>query len=58
MLENFSLALVIITRHLRPYFLLHPIIVLTNSAIGRVLANPETTGRLIKWTTKLNEYNI
>ena len=45
-------------RRLRPYFLAHEIVVLTNSTLGRVLLNPEASGRLIKWTTELGEYDI
>ena len=45
-------------RRLRPYFLAHEIILLTNSTLGRVLLNPEASGRLIKWTTELGEYDI
>ncbi|XP_042441157.1 uncharacterized protein LOC122026482 [Zingiber officinale] len=45
-------------RHLRPYFLAHPITVLTNSTMGKALTNVEVVGRLIKWATELGEYNI
>ncbi|XP_074570542.1 uncharacterized protein LOC141827199 [Curcuma longa] len=45
-------------RKLRPYFLSHPITVLTNSNLGRVLLNPDSSGRLVKWTTELSEYDI
>ncbi|XP_074560279.1 uncharacterized protein LOC141816393 [Curcuma longa] len=45
-------------RKLRPYFLAHPITVLTNSNLGRVLLNLDASGRLIKWTTELSEYDI
>ncbi|XP_075507440.1 uncharacterized protein LOC142544265 [Primulina tabacum] len=49
-LENLALALVMTARRLRPYFLSHPIVVLTNSPFGQ---NPK-----IKWTTELGEYDI
>ncbi|XP_042460586.1 uncharacterized protein LOC122044113 [Zingiber officinale] len=45
-------------RRFQPYFLAHSIIVMTNSALGRVLLNPEASGRLIKWTTELSEFDI
>ncbi|XP_073119193.1 uncharacterized protein [Henckelia pumila] len=35
--EKLALALVMTARKLRPYFLSHPIVVLTNSPIGRIL---------------------
>ncbi|XP_073153964.1 uncharacterized protein [Henckelia pumila] len=56
--ENLALALVITTRKLRSDFLSHPITVNTNSALGKVAANPDASGRLIKWVTKLSEYDI
>ncbi|XP_073138414.1 uncharacterized protein [Henckelia pumila] len=56
--EKLALALVITARKLRPYFLSHPITVLTNSALGKIAANPNASGRLIKWITELNEYDI
>ncbi|XP_073290363.1 uncharacterized protein [Primulina huaijiensis] len=45
-------------RCLRPYFLSHPIVVLTNSPLGRILTHSDNFGRLIKWTTELGEYDI
>ena len=57
-LEKLAYALVLTARRLRPYFLAHAIIVLTNSTLERVLLNPEASGRLIKWTTELSEYDI
>ncbi|XP_075478886.1 uncharacterized protein LOC142519743 [Primulina tabacum] len=52
------MALVIMARRLRPYFLSHPIIVFTNSALGKIISHPYTSGRLIKWVTELSEYDI
>ncbi|XP_073133526.1 uncharacterized protein [Henckelia pumila] len=56
--EKLALALVITARKLRPYFLSHPIIVLTNSTLGKIAANLDASGRLIKWITELSEYDI
>ncbi|XP_073130883.1 uncharacterized protein [Henckelia pumila] len=56
--ENLALALVITARKLRPYFFSHPITVLTNSALGKIAANPNVSGRLIRWITELSEYDI
>ncbi|XP_042443643.1 uncharacterized protein LOC122028801 isoform X1 [Zingiber officinale] len=52
-----AFALVLAARRLRLYFLAHTIMVMTNNPLGRVL-NPEVSGRLIKWTTELREFNI
>ncbi|XP_073138811.1 uncharacterized protein [Henckelia pumila] len=56
--EKLALALVITARKLRPYFLSHPITVLTNSILGKIATNPDTSGRLIRWITELSEYDI
>ncbi|XP_042444109.1 uncharacterized protein LOC122029235 [Zingiber officinale] len=45
-------------RWLRPYFLAHPITVLTNSTMDRALTHVEVAGQLIKWATELGEYDI
>ncbi|XP_042446458.1 uncharacterized protein LOC122031407 [Zingiber officinale] len=57
-LEKLVYGLVLMARLLRPYFLAHPITVLTNSTMGRALTNVEVAGRLIKWATELGEYDI
>ncbi|XP_042410200.1 uncharacterized protein LOC121999607 [Zingiber officinale] len=57
-LEKLAFALVLATQRLCPYFLAHPIVVMTNNPLGRVLLNPEASGQLIKWTTELSEFNI
>lgn len=53
-----ALALVITSRKLMPYFLSHPIIVLTNSPLGRIMTHPEVSERLVKLTIELGEYDI
>ncbi|XP_073049456.1 uncharacterized protein [Primulina eburnea] len=45
-------------RKLRPYFLSHPIVVLTNSPLGRIMTHAEVSGRMVKWTIDLGEYDI
>ncbi|XP_042466341.1 uncharacterized protein LOC122048891 [Zingiber officinale] len=57
-LEKLAFALILVARRLRSYFLVHTIIVMTNSPLSRVLLNPEASGRLIKWTTELSEFDI
>ncbi|XP_073137462.1 uncharacterized protein [Henckelia pumila] len=56
--EKLALALVITARKLRPYFLSHPITVLTKSVLGKIATNPDTSGRLIRWITEMSEYDI
>ncbi|XP_042387630.1 uncharacterized protein LOC121979709 [Zingiber officinale] len=43
-LEKLAYALVLTGRRLRPYFLTHLIIVMTNNTLGRVLLDPEASG--------------
>ncbi|CAL8174755.1 unnamed protein product [Prunus armeniaca] len=57
-IEKLALALVISARKLRPYFQCHTIIVLTNHPLRQVLQKPETSGRLIKWSIELGEFDI
>ncbi|XP_073314713.1 uncharacterized protein [Primulina huaijiensis] len=57
-LEKLALALVMTARRLRSYFLSHLIVVLTNSPLGRILTYSDMSGRLVKWTTELGEYDI
>ncbi|XP_073129642.1 uncharacterized protein [Henckelia pumila] len=57
-IEKMALALVITARKLRPYFLYHPITVLTNSSLGRVMTHTDILGRMVNWTVELGEYDI
>ncbi|XP_073120616.1 uncharacterized protein [Henckelia pumila] len=45
-------------RRLRPYFLSHPVVVLTNSPLERILTHPYVSEQLVKWVTELGEYDI
>ncbi|XP_073312447.1 uncharacterized protein [Primulina huaijiensis] len=56
--EKIALALVVTARKLRPYFLSHQIVVLTNSPLGRIMTHSEVAGRMIKWAVELGEYDI
>ncbi|XP_073298298.1 uncharacterized protein [Primulina huaijiensis] len=56
--EKIALALIMTVRKLRPYFLSHRIIVLTNSPLGRIMTHSEVSGRMIKWAVELGEYDI
>ncbi|XP_075475786.1 uncharacterized protein LOC142512009 [Primulina tabacum] len=56
--EKLALALVSIARRLRPYFLSHPITFLTNRPLGKIMTHADISRRLVKWATKLGEYDI
>ncbi|XP_073138218.1 uncharacterized protein [Henckelia pumila] len=57
-IEKMALALVITARKLRSYFLSHPVTVLTNSLLGRIMTHPDASRRLMKWSVELGEYDI
>ncbi|KAL0408344.1 UNVERIFIED_CONTAM: Transposon Ty3-G Gag-Pol polyprotein [Sesamum radiatum] len=57
-IKKMALTLVITARRLRPYFLLHPIRVKTNSPLKQTLGKPGTSRRLVKWAMELSEYDI
>ncbi|KAK4403111.1 hypothetical protein Sango_1051800 [Sesamum angolense] len=48
-IEKLAFALVVTARRLRPYFQSHPIVVLTNHPLKKVLAEPNISGRMVKW---------
>ncbi|GAV57838.1 hypothetical protein CFOL_v3_01374 [Cephalotus follicularis] len=41
-----------------PYFQAHTIKVLTNKPLRQVLAETDTSGRLVKWFIELGEYDV
>ena len=57
-MEKLILALVTAARKLRPYFQAHTIEVPIEYPMKQVLHKPETSGRLMKWTIKLSEFDI
>ena len=57
-MEKLILALVTAARKLRPYFQAHTIEVPTEYPMKQVLHKPETSGRLMKWTIELIEFDI
>ncbi|GAV61380.1 RVT_3 domain-containing protein [Cephalotus follicularis] len=56
--ENFAYALIIAERKLRPYFQAHTIKVLTDKPLRQVLAKPDISGRLVKRSVELSEYDV
>ncbi|GAV72417.1 RVT_3 domain-containing protein [Cephalotus follicularis] len=56
--EKFAYALIIAARKLRPYFQAHTIKVLTDKLLRQILVKPDTSGRLIKWSIELGEYDV
>ncbi|GAV88755.1 hypothetical protein CFOL_v3_32176 [Cephalotus follicularis] len=56
--DKYAYALIISARKLRPYFQAHTIKVPTDKPLKQVLAKPDTSGRLIKWSVELGEYHV
>ena len=57
-LEKLPLALIVVSRKLRPYFHAHRIEVLTNYPLRQVLQKPKASGRLLKWEIELGQFEI
>ncbi|GKV47171.1 hypothetical protein SLEP1_g54089 [Rubroshorea leprosula] len=56
--EKAALAVVTLTRKLRPYFQSHPIIILTDQHLRHILQKLECSRRLIKLAVELGEFEI
>lgn len=57
-MEKLALTLVITSGKLRHYFQAHVIKVLTNHHLRQVLQKSKTSGRLLKWSDQLSQYDI
>ncbi|KAK2997424.1 hypothetical protein RJ639_025059 [Escallonia herrerae] len=57
-IDKVALALVTSARKLRPYFQSHTIVVLNDQPLGKVLQNPDASGRLVNWSVELGEFDI
>ncbi|KAL2532411.1 rve domain-containing [Abeliophyllum distichum] len=57
-MEKLTYALIMFARKLRPYFLQHPIEVLSNYPLRQVLQKPDTSGRLVKWAVELGQFEL
>ncbi|XP_070039750.1 uncharacterized protein [Nicotiana tomentosiformis] len=57
-LERLSLAPLVSSRKLRPYFQCYPIAIVTTFLLRNVLHNPELSGHLAKWVVEVNEFDI
>lgn len=57
-METLLFTLVVAARMLVPYFQAHPMKVLTDLPLEKILQKPNTSGRLTKWAIKLSEFDI
>lgn len=56
--DMLALAVIISARKLRPYFQVHPIVVMTDRSLRQTLGKLDASGRLVKWSMELGEFNI
>nr|GEY21885.1 reverse transcriptase domain-containing protein [Tanacetum cinerariifolium] len=57
-MEKLVLSLIFTAKRLRRYFQAHPIVVITDQPIKKVMSRPDVAGRLQKWSIMLGEHNI
>ena len=57
-MEKLAYALILASRKLRPYFQAHQIEVRTSYPLKQVMHRPETSGRMLKWTIELSQFDI
>lgn len=57
-IEKLSFELVMSSRKLKPYFQAHSITTSTSYPLRQELQKPELSGRLIKWSIELGQYEI
>ncbi|GAA0141285.1 hypothetical protein LIER_02462 [Lithospermum erythrorhizon] len=58
LIDKFVFTVVITARKLKAYFEAHPIKVMTNQPIKRIMSNPSMTGRLTTWAVELSEFEV
>ncbi|XP_022857914.1 uncharacterized protein LOC111378862 [Olea europaea var. sylvestris] len=58
LMGKLAFTLLMAARKLRPYFFKHPTEVLANSPLRQTLQRLDTSGRMIKWTVELGQFDI
>jgi hypothetical protein len=56
--QNLLYALLITSRKLRHYFQAHKIVVPSSFPLGEIICNCDATGRIVKWSVELGEFDI
>ena len=57
-MERIAYALILASQKLMPYFQAHQIEVRTSYPLKQVMHKPETSGRMLKWTIELSQFDI
>ena len=58
LMEKLAFALVTAARKLKPYFLAHTVVILTDKPLWRVMSNPKAARRMSLWAIELSEFNV
>ncbi|GAA0139082.1 hypothetical protein LIER_00701 [Lithospermum erythrorhizon] len=58
LIDKFWLALVMSAQKLKAYIEKHPIVVVTEQPMNKILSSPAQAGRLTKWAVELSEFHI
>ncbi|GAA0166523.1 hypothetical protein LIER_21659 [Lithospermum erythrorhizon] len=56
--EKLVYALILATRKLKPYFEAHPVGVVTNQTLQKILENLSRSGRIVKWVIDLSKFDM
>ena len=56
--EKIAFALVVSSRKLRHYFQAHPIVVMTDQSIRKMMNKIDAAGRLVQWAIELGQFDI
>ncbi|XP_017420386.1 uncharacterized protein LOC108330410 [Vigna angularis] len=57
-IEKVALALVTVSRRLRPYFQSHQVVVRTDHPIAKILRKPDLAGQIVGWSVELSEFGL
>ena len=57
-IKNLAYTLLMASQKLRQYFQSHHVVVLTDQPLKEVLQKMTTSGRIVKWSIELSEFNL
>ncbi|XP_074346494.1 uncharacterized protein LOC141685280 [Apium graveolens] len=57
-LDKLAYALILASQNLKPYFQAHRVEVRTSYPLRQVMHKPESSGRMLKWTVELGQFEV